>query len=123
MTKRLLYILLVAGLLAVAALAAFTIPASAEPRTITVRLADGTIVTVTVDVPPGTPLSEIEVPGVIVNEPAAPRADSAGARPGAAARARSARPAAASRRRRATDKRKPRRRAQGRRQLDPQPAG
>ena len=71
MKKRLLYILLTAGLVAAAALAAFTLPASAELRTITVRLVTGEVVTVTVDVPPGTPLSEIEVPGVIVNEPAA----------------------------------------------------
>ena len=36
------------------------------------RLVTGEVVTITVDVPPGTPLSEIEVPGVIVNEPAQP---------------------------------------------------
>jgi hypothetical protein len=72
MKKRLLYILLTAGLLAAAALTTLTVPASAEQRTITVRLLDGTLLTITVDVPPGTPLSEIEVPGVIVNEPAPP---------------------------------------------------
>ena len=57
------------GLLAAAALVAFTIPASAEQRQITVRLVTGEVVTITVDVPPGTPLSEVEVPGVVENTP------------------------------------------------------
>ena len=59
MKRRLSYLLLSAGLLAVAALTALTLPASAEKRTITVRLLNGQVVTVTVDVAPGTPLSEI----------------------------------------------------------------
>ena len=74
MNRRLLHILLCAGVLAAAALAAFTVPAAAEKRTYSVQLVDGTVIQVTVDVPPGTPVSEIEVPGVIVNEPAEPDA-------------------------------------------------
>jgi Transglycosylase SLT domain len=66
MKSRLLYILLTAGVLAAAMLAAFTIPASAEKRTVYVRLATGQVVAVTVDVPPGTPLNDIELPGVPV---------------------------------------------------------
>jgi Transglycosylase SLT domain len=37
-------------------------PANAELRTVTVRLADGSLTTVTVDVPPGTPLDQIQLP-------------------------------------------------------------
>jgi transglycosylase-like protein with SLT domain len=66
MRKRLTYILLCAGLIAVAALTAFTLPASAEKRTVTVKLVTGQVVTVTVDVPPGTPLDQIDLPGQIV---------------------------------------------------------
>jgi hypothetical protein len=70
MSKRRLYILLSAGLLtAVAALAAFTVPATAEKRTIYVKLATGQVVPVTVDVPPGTPLNQINVPGTPVSPP------------------------------------------------------
>ncbi len=58
--------------LSVAVPAAFTVPASAEQRQITVTLVTGETVTIWVDVPPGTPLSEIEVPGVIDNTPVAP---------------------------------------------------
>ena len=66
MRKRLLYLLLCAGLAAVAALTALTMPAAAEPQTVTVRLITGEVVTITVDVPPGTPLDDIELPGEIV---------------------------------------------------------
>ena len=59
MKRRLSYLLLCAGLLGAAALTALTVPASAEKRTITVRLLNGQVVTVTVDVAPGTPLSQI----------------------------------------------------------------
>ena len=38
--------------------------AAAEPRTITVTLLGGTHVTLTVDVPPGTPLDQIRLPGI-----------------------------------------------------------
>ena len=102
MKKRLLYILLTAGLVAAAALAAFTIPASAEQRADHVRLVTGEVVTITVDVPPGTPLSEIEVPGVIVNEPAAAHRAGPPGRPQPTPRA-----GAADRRRRASRRRRP----------------
>src|SRR5437868_1904871 len=67
MRKRLFTILLVAGALAAAVLTAFTLPADAEKRTITVRLGSGQLISITVDVPPGTPLSQIHVPGLIDN--------------------------------------------------------
>jgi murein DD-endopeptidase MepM/ murein hydrolase activator NlpD len=62
MRIRLLYTLLVAALVATAAVAIGGIPASAEPRTIMVRLDSGELVPVTVDVPPGTPLEDIQIP-------------------------------------------------------------
>ena len=63
MKKTLLYVLLAAGLLG-ALMGVLSLPASAELRTVTVRLADGTLTTVTVDVPPGTPLEEIPLPSL-----------------------------------------------------------
>ncbi|MGI9093975.1 MAG: lytic murein transglycosylase [Thermoleophilaceae bacterium] len=65
MKKRGLYLLLCAGLAAVAALTALTMPATAEPRTITVRLITGEVVTITVDVPTGAELGEL-LPGEVV---------------------------------------------------------
>src|SRR4051794_14409396 len=65
MSKRLLFTLLSAAF-AAALLVGLTVPATpaqAELRTVTVRLADGSLTTVTVDVPPGTPLSDIPLPG------------------------------------------------------------
>jgi hypothetical protein len=123
MKKRLLYILLTAGLVAAAALAAFTLPASAEQRTITVRLVTGEVVTITVDVPPGTPLSEIEVPGVIVNEPAGGETtptvpEQVPTTPEAAPRT-----GAGKKQRKTTDKRKPKRGGPGGDTLDTQPLG
>ncbi|HEX4720200.1 MAG TPA: lytic murein transglycosylase [Thermoleophilaceae bacterium] len=56
--------LLTAALVA-ATVAYFTVPATpanAELRTVTVRLADGSLTTVTVDVPPGTPLDQVQLP-------------------------------------------------------------
>src|SRR5215204_6283718 len=67
MRKRLLYALLAAGLVLVA-LVAFTTTAAAEKRSFQVRLADGSVVTVTVDVPPGTPLDDIPLPGELIAE-------------------------------------------------------
>jgi len=61
MRKSLLYVMLSAAAVA-AGFAALTLPASAEQRTVTVRLADGTLAQVQVDVPPGTPLEDIEIP-------------------------------------------------------------
>ena len=67
MRKRLLYALLAAGLVLIA-LVAFTSTATAEKRSFQVRLADGHVVTVTVDVPPGTPVDEIPLPGELIAE-------------------------------------------------------
>jgi murein DD-endopeptidase MepM/ murein hydrolase activator NlpD len=63
MKIRLLYTLLVAALVATSAIAIGGLPATAETRTIMVRLDDGRIVPVEVDdVLPGTPLEDIEIP-------------------------------------------------------------
>ncbi len=62
MKKRLWHTLLCAGVVLTAALTAFTLPATAETRVLTVKLLSGEIVTVTVDVAPGTPVSEIPLP-------------------------------------------------------------
>ncbi|MEA2271851.1 MAG: hypothetical protein QOI98_559, partial [Solirubrobacteraceae bacterium] len=60
MKTRLLFVLLPAAL--AATMVGLTMPASAELRDVTVRLADGSLATVTVDVPPGTPLEDIQLP-------------------------------------------------------------
>ena len=65
MKRRLLYLLLCAGLAAVVALTAFTLPASAEKRTLTVKLLNGQIVTLTLDLPPGVNLGSLKLPGVL----------------------------------------------------------
>src|SRR4051812_7707064 len=67
MRKRLLYALLAAGLVLIA-LVAFTSTATAEKRSFQVRLANGSVVTVTVDVPPGTPIGDIPLPGQLIAE-------------------------------------------------------
>ena len=64
MKIRLLYTLLVAALVATAAVALGSLPATAEMKTIMVRLDTGQLVPVQVDVPPGTPLEDIEIPTV-----------------------------------------------------------
>jgi murein DD-endopeptidase MepM/ murein hydrolase activator NlpD len=61
--RKLLIGLATAGLL-VAGFGAATMPASAEQRTLLVTLLGGAQITVTVDVPPGTPTSQITIPGV-----------------------------------------------------------
>jgi len=64
MTKRRQFIgLLMAGLLA-AGFSASVLPASAQLRSVTVTLLDGRQLTMTVDVPPGTPLDQVQLPGV-----------------------------------------------------------
>src|SRR6185295_1726195 len=63
MKKRVFTLLLVAGLLAAAALTALTFH---------VRLASGEVVPVTVDVPPGATLDDIQLPGPVVAPPSAP---------------------------------------------------
>jgi murein DD-endopeptidase MepM/ murein hydrolase activator NlpD len=73
MTKKLLYVTLVAAL-AIVAVVAFALPAAAEQRTFRVQLADGSVITVTIQaacvpmdqVPglPGTAIEEVTPPGV-----------------------------------------------------------
>jgi Transglycosylase SLT domain/Peptidase family M23 len=72
MRKRVFTLLLAAGLLAAAALTALTFPAIAQTQTVYVRLATGEVVPVTVDVPPGTSLDDIQLPGTPVPAPSAP---------------------------------------------------
>jgi SLT domain-containing protein len=72
MKTRLLTILLAAGSLVAAAFTAFSIPAAAQTQTVSVRLATGEIVQVQVDVPPGTSLDDIQLPGTPVPTPAPP---------------------------------------------------
>ena len=66
MSRRLFYILLTVALAATAAFAAFSNPAAATPRTITVQLGNGQVISITIDVPPGTPLDQIQLPGEVV---------------------------------------------------------
>ena len=62
-TRKLTVALATAGI-ATAGFGAAVLPANAELRTFQLTLATGQTVTVTVDVPPGTPLEQIEIPGV-----------------------------------------------------------
>src|SRR4051794_4791363 len=64
MHKRKLLIGLATAGLFLAGFGAATMPASAEQRTLLVTLLGGSQVTVTVDVPPGTPTDQIQIPGV-----------------------------------------------------------
>src|SRR3954449_10483566 len=64
MTKRKLAFGLLATALVGAGVGASVIPASADQRTLVVTLATGQTMTVTVDVPPGTPVDQIHIPGV-----------------------------------------------------------
>jgi len=64
MHKRKLLIGLATAGLFLAGFSAATMPASAEQRTLLVTLLGGAQVTVTVDVPPGTPVDQIKIPGV-----------------------------------------------------------
>jgi hypothetical protein len=61
--RKLLIVLAMAGVL-LAALGPATKIASAEQRTLLVTLLGGAQMTVTVDVPPGTPVDQIKIPGV-----------------------------------------------------------
>ncbi len=72
MKKRVFTLLLAAGLLAVAAFTALTFPASAQTQTVYVKLPSGEVVPVTVDVPPGSSLDDIQLPGTPVPAPPAP---------------------------------------------------
>jgi hypothetical protein len=69
MKTRVITLLLAAGLLAVAALTALSIPAAAQTQTVYVKLADGSVVPVQVDVPPGSSLDDIQLPGTPVPAP------------------------------------------------------
>ena len=90
--RKLLIGLATAGLL-LAGFGAATMPASAEQRTLLVTLVGGAQVTVTVDVPPGTPTDQIQIPGVSAPiasvqditpaQPAPAPSPDAAARPGA----------------------------------------
>jgi murein DD-endopeptidase MepM/ murein hydrolase activator NlpD len=81
MTKKLLYVTVVAAL-AIVAVIAFALPAAAEQRTFKVQLSDGSVITVTVQaacvpmdqVPglPGTPVEDLTPPGVCGNVPTPP---------------------------------------------------
>jgi murein DD-endopeptidase MepM/ murein hydrolase activator NlpD len=64
MNKRKLLIVLATAGVALAALGPATKNASAEQRTLLVTLLGGAQMTVTVDVPPGTPVDQIKIPGV-----------------------------------------------------------
>jgi hypothetical protein len=64
MHKRKLLIGLATAGLFLAGFGAATMPASAEQRTLLVTLLGGAQITVTVDVPPGTPVDQIKIPGV-----------------------------------------------------------
>lgn len=64
MVRRKLLTLLFGVALLVALVALPTASASAETRTLLVTLQDGQQLTVTVDVAPGTPLDQIQIPGV-----------------------------------------------------------
>jgi len=72
MKKRVVTLLLAAGLLVVAGLSALTFPAAAQTQTVYVQLATGQVVPVTVDVPPGSTLDDIQLPGTPVQAPSAP---------------------------------------------------
>ncbi len=66
MKKRKLFgSLLVAGVLAVG-LGGSILPAGAQPRTFLVTLVTGQTITVQLDVPAGTPVSQVQVPGISV---------------------------------------------------------
>ncbi len=69
MRKRVVTLLLAAGLLAAAAFTVLTFPASAQTQTVYVQLATGEVVPVTVDVPPGTSVDDIALPGTQVPAP------------------------------------------------------
>src|SRR3954452_16522981 len=81
MTKKLLYVTVVAAL-AIVAVVAFALPAAAEQRTFKVQLSDGSVITVTVQaacVPmdqvhglPGTPVEDLTPPDVCGNVPTPP---------------------------------------------------
>jgi murein DD-endopeptidase MepM/ murein hydrolase activator NlpD len=66
-SKRLLWVLLGVAL-AAAAFAYASLPASATLRTFEVRMADGSVINVTVDVPSSLPASQVPLPGQLIQE-------------------------------------------------------
>ena len=72
MKTRVFTLLLAAGLLAVVALTALTFPAAAQTQTVYVQLPSGEVVPVSVDVPPGATLDDIQLPGTPVPAPTVP---------------------------------------------------
>jgi Transglycosylase SLT domain/Peptidase family M23 len=72
MKKRVVKLLLAAGLLVAGALTALTFPAVAQTQTVYVQLATGEVVPVQVDVPPGTSLDDVQLPGTPVPAPSVP---------------------------------------------------
>jgi Transglycosylase SLT domain len=73
MKTRLLTFLVAGGVVLVAALTTLTIPALGEPQQVWVRLPSGEIVQVTVDVPPGSTLEDVQLPGELVPPPTTER--------------------------------------------------
>jgi Transglycosylase SLT domain len=69
MKTRLLTFLVAVGVVLVAALTALTMPAFADPEKVWVRLPSGEIVQITVDVPPGSTIQDVQLPGEIVPPP------------------------------------------------------
>jgi hypothetical protein len=72
MKKRVVKLLLAAGLLVAGALTALTYPAAAQTQTVYVQLPSGEVVPVQVDLPPNTSLNDVQLPGKPVPAPAAP---------------------------------------------------
>jgi murein DD-endopeptidase MepM/ murein hydrolase activator NlpD len=68
MRKRFLYVLLASAILGAAWAALSSTSASAELHSVKVRLADGSIVSVTVDVPPGVNPCSVPLPGECVTD-------------------------------------------------------
>src|SRR6059058_3157106 len=66
-SKRLLLALLGVALIA-GAFALAALPASATLRTFKVRMADGSVITVTVDAPSSLPASSVPLPGQLIEE-------------------------------------------------------
>jgi hypothetical protein len=71
MKTRILTILLAAGSLVAAVFTGLSIPASAQTQTVPVQTPSGEIVEVQVDVPPGSTLDDIQLPGTPVEQPPA----------------------------------------------------
>jgi Transglycosylase SLT domain/Peptidase family M23 len=72
MRKRVVKLLLAAGLLVAGAFTALTFPAAAQTQTVYVQLATGEIVPVQVDLPPDTSIDDVQLPGTPVPAPTAP---------------------------------------------------